>query len=128
MVHSESDPILYGVTPNDPYLYGDANKCPYLCGDRNDTLYLWGHHLRLPRPATVRQVLIALQDMETPALAPSAAPETGAAETYDGLRRLSAAGERAVGGRQWAAPQRRRRQEPQRPGTAERSLGCFAWL
>ena len=45
MVHSESDPILYGVTPNDPYLYGDANKCPYLCGDRNDTLYLWGHHL-----------------------------------------------------------------------------------
>ena len=45
MVHSESDPILYGVTPNDPYLYGDANKCPYLCGDHNDTLYLWGHHL-----------------------------------------------------------------------------------
>eukprot|EP01048_Picozoa_sp_COSAG05_P030771 COSAG05_NODE_10874_length_541_cov_6.638009_1_plen_26_part_10 len=26
MVHSESDPYLYGATPNDPYLYGDANK------------------------------------------------------------------------------------------------------
>ena len=45
MVHSESNPILYGVTPNDPYLYGDANKFPYQCGDHNGTPYLWGHHL-----------------------------------------------------------------------------------
>jgi hypothetical protein len=44
-VHSESDPIWWGVTQNDPYLLGGANKCTVSMGSWINVPYLWGHHL-----------------------------------------------------------------------------------
>ena len=44
-MHSESDPIWWGVTQNDPYLLGGAKKCTVSMGSWINVPYLWGHRL-----------------------------------------------------------------------------------